>query len=99
MQTFFHEVAAPPKAVAKVGSVMSALQSEHLSITSWSAIGYCWGGKIVRLSAREGTPFKAAVQTSPALVDPKGASEVVIPMAVLASKDENAEAIKEWVRI
>src|SRR2546423_10122971 len=89
MQNFFVEVAAPQKTVSKVSSVMSALKSGHPSIASWSVIGYCWGAKIVALTSREGTPFKAAVQTSPALVDPNDASEIVIPMAMLASKEED----------
>ena len=51
---------------------------------------------MVSLASVPGTPFKAAAQTSPAMVDPKDAEKISIPMCVLASKYEQAEDIKKY---
>ena len=60
-------------------------------------MGYCWGGKCVSLIAgKPNTAFKAAVQTSPAMVSPDDAEKVSIPMCMLASKDEPAEDVKNY---
>jgi dienelactone hydrolase len=40
--------------------------------------------------------FKAAVQTSPALIDPADAEKVVIPMMMLASMDEPAGDVEKY---
>jgi dienelactone hydrolase len=48
------------------------------------------------LLAGKATAFKAAVQTSPALVDPGDAEKVQIPMMVLASMDEPKEDIAKY---
>lgn len=47
------------------------------------------------IAGRE-TVFKAAVQTSPAMVDPKDAEKVTIPMCMLASMDEKPEDVKAY---
>lgn len=51
---------------------------------------------MVSLIAGKDTRFKAAVQTSPALVDSEDAAKVKIPMMVLASKEEPVEDIKKY---
>lgn len=48
------------------------------------------------LIAGKDTKFKAAVQTSPAMVDPADAEKVKIPMMMLASKEEPAEDVKKY---
>lgn len=48
------------------------------------------------LESQANTPFTAAAQTSPALLDPADAEKVTIPMAMLASKDEDAVAVKQF---
>lgn len=45
------------------------------------------------ISGKEGTKFKAGVQTSPAMVDVSEASKVKIPMCVLPSSEEPKD---EW---
>lgn len=40
--------------------------------------------------------FKAAVQTSPAMVDPGDAEKTVIPMMMLASMDEPKEDVEKY---
>lgn len=51
---------------------------------------------MVSLASGPGTPFKAGAQSSPAMVDPKDAEKISIPMCVLASKDEPADDIKKY---
>lgn len=41
-------------------------------------------------------PFKAGISVHPAMVDPKDAAGIKIPLALLASKDEDAEAVKKF---
>jgi dienelactone hydrolase len=49
------------------------------------------------LSAGEqNTTFKAAVQCHPAMLDPKDALGVSVPMALLASKDEKPEDVSAF---
>lgn len=75
--------------------IMAELKALYPEMT-WGAIGYCWGGKIVSLTSGEGSPFKAAVQTSPARLSEDDAKRTRIPMAVLASKDEDAALVKAY---
>jgi dienelactone hydrolase len=86
----------PPKQLPKVQGFLAEAEKLNPNIKSWGVIGYCWGGKMVSLIAGRQTKFKAAVQTSPAMVDPADASKVTIPMAMLASKDEDAETVKKY---
>ena len=52
--------------------------------------------KPISLLSGEGSSFKAAAEAHPAFLDPKDAESVTIPMCILASKDENAEAVKSF---
>jgi len=88
--------AAPPKHLPKVQPTMDDAKKQYPSITTWGMIGYCWGGKMVSLIAGKKTAFKAAVQTSPAMVSPDDAENVQIPMCVLASKEEPEDDIKKY---
>ncbi|KAK5075310.1 hypothetical protein LTR64_001515 [Lithohypha guttulata] len=87
--------AAPPKHLPKVPQLIKAAEEQNKSIKSWGVIGYCWGGKMTSIIASKNN-FKAAVQTSPAMVDSSDAEKVVIPMMVLASKDEPVEEVKKY---
>lgn len=78
------------------GGLLASVQERYPSVTKWAVIGYCWGGKIAALVSGTGTAFKVAVSTSPALLDPADAAKVVIPTAVLASKDEPADAVRAY---
>ena len=51
---------------------------------------------MVSLSCGEGTPFKAAAECHPAMIDPKDAENITIPIAILASKDEDAQAVNQF---
>lgn len=52
------------------------------------------GVQIVSLTSQQGTPFKAVAEVHPAMVDPNDAKGITVPVCMLASKDEDAEAVK-----
>lgn len=56
----------------------------------------CWGGKLVSLTSGDNSPWSAAIETSPAKVDPEDAAKVTVPLAMLASKDEPADQVKAF---
>jgi len=85
-----------PTAVSKVHPMIAELRAQYPDIKEWDAIGYCWGGKIVALTSGADTPFAAAVLTSPSRMTGADASNVTIPMAVLASKGEPAEGVEAY---
>ncbi|XHF96485.1 hypothetical protein AWENTII_000119 [Aspergillus wentii] len=95
---FFQTKAAPPTTLHRIPNIVSeANKSAPGGKFDWSIVGYCWGGKITTLIAgNESNLFKAAVQCHPAMVDPKDAEKVQVPMAVLASKDENPSDIEAF---
>lgn len=76
--------------------MLEAAAKANPDITSWGVIGYCWGGKMVALIAGRNTKIKAGIQSSPAMVDASDAEKVKVPMMMLASKDEPAEAVKKF---
>ncbi|KAI1117988.1 alpha/beta-hydrolase [Nemania sp. NC0429] len=84
-------------AVALVDYV-KVLKTANPSITSWGLIGYCWGGKVVELVTSQAAtnPFSISAACHPAMVDPAGASKILVPYALLASMEEPAEAVKEF---
>ena len=53
--------------------------------------------QVATIAAGTSTPFAAAVSAHPAMVDPKDASPISIPFALLASKDEDANACNGFV--
>lgn len=96
---FFSNQAAPPKTLSKIPDVVA--DGNKLApggaFQSWSILGFCWGGKIASLSSgAENTLFQAAAQCHPAMVDANDAKVINIPMALLASKDEPVDDVKEF---
>jgi len=93
---FFQNQGAPAKSAARVPEVVKNIGAKYSSIKTWGIIGFCWGGKIVSLTTGSSTPFTAAAEVHPAMVDPKDALNVTVPLALLASKDESAEDVKKF---
>lgn len=93
---WFGDKANPEKAQKRIPECLKAAEKSNSNIKTWGALGYCWGGKMVSLASGPGTAFKAAAQTSPAMVDSKDAEKISIPMCMLASKDEPAEDVKKY---
>ena len=52
--------------------------------------------QIVSLTSGKGTPFSAVAEVHPAMVDPKDAENITVPICMLASKDEDADAVKSF---
>lgn len=48
------------------------------------------------VTSSDSNPFKAGAECHPAMVDPKDAENVKVPLIVLASKDEPADAVKQF---
>ncbi|EEP81180.1 conserved hypothetical protein [Uncinocarpus reesii 1704] len=96
---FFQTKAPPPNTLPRIPRVLeeaNKLAPGGSGFKSWGIMGYCWGGKIASLASGKDTPFKAAVQCHPAMVDPKDAESVTIPMAMLASMDEDADTVLKY---
>lgn len=96
LNAFFGNQANPEKAQKRLPQCLKAAEEHNPNIKTWGALGYCWGGKMVSLASGAETPFKAAAQTSPAMVDPKDAEKISIPMCMLASKDESADDVARY---
>ena len=94
---FFSNEAAPPKTLERIPKIVDAVvKASNGGVQNWGIIGYCWGGKITSLSSGAGTLFKAAIETSPAMIDPADAEKVTIPIMMLASGDEPADDLKKF---
>jgi dienelactone hydrolase len=92
---FFSNQAAPPKTLPRIPKIIEELKKSK-GVEKWAIIGFCWGGKIVNLSSKEGTPFKVAAACHPAMVAADDAPGVKIPYAMLPSKDESKEDVEKW---
>lgn len=93
----FFKKNSPPRAAGLVPNFQKAVAARYPEITSWAIIGYCWGGKVVSLvTSAEDTVFKAGVELHPAMVDPADAEKIKVPICMLASKDEDVEAVKKF---
>ncbi len=52
--------------------------------------------QIVSLTAQANTPFSAVAEVHPAMVDANDAKGIKVPLCMLASKDEDPEAVKKF---
>ncbi|CZR51727.1 probable hydrolase related to dienelactone hydrolase [Phialocephala subalpina] len=94
---FFQTTGAPPATASKVPTILKEIESKYSKISTWGVVGFCWGGKIVSLTtSTSSTPFKAAAECHPAMVDPSEAENIKIPLCMLASKDEPKEDVEKF---
>ncbi|KAI9056202.1 hypothetical protein LZ554_001130 [Drepanopeziza brunnea f. sp. 'monogermtubi'] len=93
---FFQTTGAPPTTAKKIPGFLKEIEKLHAGINTWGVVGFCWGGKIVSLTSGTDTPFKAAAECHPAMVDPSEASAIKIPLCMLASKDEPASDVEKF---
>ncbi|KAI0386106.1 alpha/beta-hydrolase [Hypomontagnella monticulosa] len=94
---WFVESGVWPKHLPKVHGLLEAAKRHNPNIKSWGIIGYCWGGKMASiLAGDDNVLFKAAIQTSPAMVDSNDAVKVKIPTMMLASKEESIEDVRQY---
>lgn len=59
-------------------------------------MGFCWGGKFSVLNGGAGTKFSSVAQVHPAMVDPKDATGLTVPVANFPSKDEDIKAVEAF---
>lgn len=96
---FFETQAGPPTHLAKIPGILSDANKDASSgsgFSSWGILGFCWGGKVANLTLGKDSAFKAGAQAHPAMLDPEDAKNVTVPIALLASKDEDPEAVKGY---
>ncbi|KAL9610319.1 MAG: hypothetical protein Q9204_009088 [Flavoplaca sp. TL-2023a] len=106
---FFAGPASPPDTAKKVPELVQKLGDKYTGVKKWAGLGMCWGGKqktderyrcpgiqIVSLTSQSGTPFSAAAEVHPAMVDPNDATGFKIPVCMLASGDEKAEDVENF---
>ncbi|KAL8873529.1 MAG: hypothetical protein Q9174_001010 [Haloplaca sp. 1 TL-2023] len=93
---FFAGPAEPGKNAGKVPEIVKGLQGrdEGKNVAKWGSVGMCWGGKIVSLTSQAGTPWTAAAEVHPAMVDPNDAKGFKVPVCMLASGDENPDDVE-----
>ena len=96
MNKLVEKIMAFDKMIPRFNNSMKKLEEMYPGVEKWAALGFCWGGKICALTSQEGTPFAAIVQSSPSRLDLSDATKCVIPMAVLASKDEDKELVQKF---
>lgn len=94
---FFQGPGNPGPVAGKIPEIVEEITKKSGGvIQKWGVVGLCWGGKIVSFSSGKGTPFTAVAEVHPAMVDPADAENITVPIAMLASGDEDAEAVKKF---
>ncbi|KAL3475129.1 hypothetical protein BJX99DRAFT_230289 [Aspergillus californicus] len=78
--------------------VVKAYQSVFPSVENWGGYGLCWGGKVLILSSGSGTPFRATAQAHPGRMEEADVGGLIIPHAILASKDEPVDVVNVYAK-
>jgi dienelactone hydrolase len=88
----------PPAGVAgRLPDLVKALEAKNPSIKSWGILGFCWGGKVVSLvTSGSANPFSIGAECHPAMVEPKEAESIKVPLIMLASKEDPEDKVKEF---
>jgi dienelactone hydrolase len=94
---FIQTKASPELVVPRVIKFAQALQHHTIlsQVQKLGLFGFCWGGKLASIACQQSANniFTVAVQTSPARVDPEEAKNILVPMALLTSEDEDQETL------
>ncbi|RDL41007.1 putative hydrolase related to dienelactone hydrolase [Venustampulla echinocandica] len=94
---FFKTTGAPPKTAGRISGYLKEAEKFNPNIKTWGIVGFCWGGKVVSLvTSTDSTPFKAAAECHPAMVDPSDAININIPLCFLASRDEPEADVQKF---
>jgi len=98
LQKFFAGSASPPVTAPRLVDFAKVLKAEGVKKTG--AIGYCWGAKVVNLSAiQEGSPLDAIAMIHPSAFSSQDAEELSIPVGLFVSKDESKEEYEKFLAI
>ncbi|KAK3363475.1 Alpha/Beta hydrolase protein [Lasiosphaeria hispida] len=88
---------SPQSVAAKLPGFVKSLGAKYPSVKSWGVLGFCWGGKVVSLvTSGESNPFSVAGEAHPAMVDPKDAEGIKVPLIMLASGEEPEDKVKAF---
>ncbi|EAQ89801.1 hypothetical protein CHGG_06420 [Chaetomium globosum CBS 148.51] len=84
----------PPTGVAQaLPGFVDTLNAKHPEIKSWGILRV----KIVSLvTSSASNPFSAAAECHPAMVDPKEAESIKVPLILLASGEEPADKVQQF---
>ncbi|OKL58067.1 hypothetical protein UA08_06665 [Talaromyces atroroseus] len=97
---FIQTKASPELVVPRVLKFAQTLQHRAVlpQVQKLGIFGFCWGGKLASIACQQSARniFTVAVQTSPARADPEEAKSILVPMALLTSKDEDQEALTKF---
>jgi dienelactone hydrolase len=81
---------------ARVGSWMQSMRGD----AKWGIAGLCWGGKVTSIvtgfGGADAGGFSCAAIAHPLMLDPGDAEDISIPFLLLASKDEDAEDVRQF---
>lgn len=91
LQSFFGAAGDFSARKPDLDAVAEALQKDGAE--KLGLMGFCWGGKFSVLAGGEGTKFASVAQIHPAMVDPKDAAKLTVPVANFPSKDEPKDAV------
>ncbi|PWZ00539.1 alpha/beta-hydrolase [Testicularia cyperi] len=94
LQSFFGAAGDFSKRKPELEAVAAELKSNGAAKVG--LVGFCWGGKLSVLAGAEGTPFTSVSQVHPAMVDPKDAAGLTVPIANFPSKDEPKDAVEAF---
>jgi dienelactone hydrolase len=69
--------------------------NKQKGFSAWAVLGYCWGAKVANLTLHNpDSAVKCGVMAHPAMLDPADAKDLRVPLALLASRDEDVEAVQ-----
>ncbi|PWN48565.1 alpha/beta-hydrolase [Violaceomyces palustris] len=97
LQKFFGEAGDFGARKPELEAVANELKSKGASKVG--LLGYCWGGKLSVLAGAKGTVFSSVAQVHPAMVDPKDAENLTVPVANFPSKDEPQDAVDQFEKV
>jgi len=98
LQNFFAGSASPPVTAPRLVELANVLKAEGVKKTG--AVGYCWGAKVVNLSAiQEGSPLDAISMIHPSAFSSEDAEKLSIPVGLFVSKDESKEEYEKFLAI
>ncbi|KAG4304420.1 hypothetical protein PORY_002130 [Pneumocystis oryctolagi] len=98
LKEFFEGPANSEKNLELVGLIIEYLRKE--GVESLGIFGFCWGGKLSVLSGGHyGDKLNCVAMVHPAMVDPKDAYNLKVPICSIISKDESIDLCNEFERI
>lgn len=100
MQRFMSEKAGFQPNVDALLRLVADVKTNYPSVGPVGAYGLCWGGKVIALASRAGTPLAASATAHPGRVEVDDARALTIPHAALFSRDDaTPEIVAAYSRV